>query len=768
MDYCLVYQEGDGEDAEPARQRSRYVLELRKRGLQVDRVPADRTNGMCYVLIGIPSPMLEEYGEKLRLPVPLRKTSLSGHERARGDMTSCQYEPYKRGQPEKYGSDMPGDHPFSTADRGRIAFQILQSARAEVELNATSDEALNRRELLMKHWATFSAMRKGQPIDSIKRYFGTKIAIYFAFLETTTRMFGIAGCFGIVWLIFVLAMLFNEKQTTIREICSDHSTLLCPRCNRFCDFRRWADECVMTQISYFFDQWGTMVVGMCITVWAQAFLQTWKRRQAWLSNRWGLDATTAEHTIRFDFRKRMRKTRKNSVTGKFEPCWPPHKAAMNGVVNTCLVLGVACYIIAAFLLHNVLRGYIEETVILVINEIPILGPLRSLLTPTLSAMVHLLFSLVFNSFYKRLAAFIVRWEDQRTQRDFDNSFIIKIVVAEFVSVHASLFFLAFLNPTFGHQWSKLAPNLHHCSTNCFAELSLQVATMFTGAQFAKRIKKACSPLLQRAFKNFRTGFTHWSRNRQMNGEMIPYERLTDDNKAPQWESDFYLGANEPHFLCYEYAELVSQFASLALFSVAFPPAAVFAFFNNLFEIRSDARLFLLWKQRSVAEEVESIGIWTEVIEIIVQLSIYVNALLVAFTSEFVPLMMWRVRSGSLGGYANISHSIFDTRFLPSFSPSIMYASEFFNQSLNRVDGFPELIPATCRYYGHNKPHCANGTNAECVLGPNIEFSDTWWHNTALRLCSAIAFVFVADALRWAVQQIFSAVPPELPQKLARD
>lgn len=58
--------------------------------------------------------------------------------------------------------------------------------------------------------------------------------------------------------------------------------------------------------------------------------------------------------------------------------------------------------------------------------------------------------------------------------------------------------------------------------------------------------------------------------------------------------------------------------------VAFPLAPLFALLNNVFEMRLDARKFLLQYRRSVPARVRDIGVWYKIMLIISKLAIITN------------------------------------------------------------------------------------------------------------------------------------------------
>ena len=64
----------------------------------------------------------------------------------------------------------------------------------------------------------------------------------------------------------------------------------------------------------------------------------------------------------------------------------------------------------------------------------------------------------------------------------------------------------------------------------------------------------------------------------------------------------------------DYNEMVTQFGFLTLFAMAFPLAPLFAFFNNVIEIRTDSTILLKFCQRPVPERAASIGTWLRILE----------------------------------------------------------------------------------------------------------------------------------------------------------
>ena len=109
-----------------------------------------------------------------------------------------------------------------------------------------------------------------------------------------------------------------------------------------------------------------------------------------------------------------------------------------------------------------------------------------------------------------------------------------------------------------------------------------------------------------------------------------------------------------------------------MFVAAFPLGPLFALINSIIEIRLDAIKFLCHFRRPDVARVEDIGAWYSILEAVTRISILVNAFVLAFTSEFIPKLLYKVMyasdhlspgGGTLKGYVNSSLSVIDLKTL---------------------------------------------------------------------------------------------------------
>lgn len=82
-----------------------------------------------------------------------------------------------------------------------------------------------------------------------------------------------------------------------------------------------------------------------------------------------------------------------------------------------------------------------------------------------------------------------------------------------------------------------------------------------------------------------------------------------------------------------YITLAIQYGYICMFSVVFPAASTISFLANLITIILTERLYSKVSRRSLSREMESIGVWNGIFEVVSFISAVVNASIVVFTSN---------------------------------------------------------------------------------------------------------------------------------------
>lgn len=116
------------------------------------------------------------------------------------------------------------------------------------------------------------------------------MALYFAWLGFYTQMLIPISLFGVA--CFLYGFMTWSSDPISRDICDDNGTIMCPQCDRSCDFWRLNETCTSSQFNYLIDNNMTVVFALAMAIWAVAYLEFWKRYSAGLVHRWGLTGFT--------------------------------------------------------------------------------------------------------------------------------------------------------------------------------------------------------------------------------------------------------------------------------------------------------------------------------------------------------------------------------------------------------------------------------------------------------------------------------------------
>lgn len=229
---------------------------------------------------------------------------------------------------------------------------------------------------------------------------------------------------------------------------------------------------------------------------------------------------------------------------------------------------------------------------------------------------------------------------------------------------------------------------------CLIDLSIQLAVIMIGKQIVFAVFDMKFPgLLQRA----------------QNAYIIE-----DDNR---WVLDLKLLTWGPQNLLNQCLKMVLQYGVITFFATAFPLSPLLALLNNIFKVRFDAKNLLKFYRRPVIQRIPNIGVWYHILDIISRLSVLTNGFIIAFTSEFIPRLVYQFYvspDGSLYGFVNSTLSYFNTTHFESRS-----------QPHHKVNEHE-----TCRYYDYRS---APGTEHE------YELTKTYWIILAARLSFVLIF-----------------------------
>ncbi|XP_072223860.1 anoctamin-7 isoform X1 [Leuresthes tenuis] len=574
-------------------------------------------------------------------------------------------------------------------------------------------DELNQRQVLYFYWARWWKWYKYQPLDHIREYFGEKIALYFAWLGFYTAWLLPAAVVGA--LIFVSGVMSMGTNTPAKEICNSGANyLMCPLC-KTCEAWNMSDICTMAKLGYLFDHPGTVFFSVFMSFWAVTFLEYWKRKMATLAHHWDcMDFHEEEERPRPEFAAMAPSVEENPVTGVKEPYFP-EKARLSRMFTGSMVIILMLCVVIIFLVTVVMcRGIIS--VMMYHTGSPVLRTEAGTIANISSSIVNLGLILLMGQVYTALAEQLTKWEMHRTQTQYDNAFIFKVFIFQFVNFYSSPFYVAFFKgrfvgyPTnygtlFGMRNEDCGPG------GCLVELAEQLFIIMVGKQLINNIQEFIIPKVK-AWRQKRTLAS-------VLGDKASHE-------PQRWEEDYQLV--ECGGLFEEYLEMVLQFGFITIFVAAFPLAPLFALLNNWVEIRLDAHKFACEYRRPVAERAQNIGVWFNILEGLSHLSVIANAFLIAFTSDFLPRLLYQYKfDNDLHGYVN---------FTLAYAP------------LNYTEH------PMCRY--------------KAFRDNNGNYTLFYWELLAVRLGFIIAFEHVVFFVLRAIDWIVPDVPESLELKIKRE
>ncbi|PSN52662.1 hypothetical protein C0J52_06028 [Blattella germanica] len=455
IDMVLVYEEEDYGVmtlAEVTRREMRRVFQenLVKEGLELELEEKDMAfdQEKYFLKVHVPWKALTRYAEVMNMKMPIKEVEedfprKSGSILPQKFMQIFEYD-HKRiaREPSFYTATYRQDKEeqfiikdretfFTATQRSQVVWQIMMRAKYddsekvgirrllnngtylaafplhEGSYNIDSPTGVNLdRRLLYTEWARPSKWYKKQPLWLIKKYFGEKIGLYFA------------------WLGFYTKMLIPASI----EICDDSiggNITMCPLCDKVCDYQLLQTSCLFAKITYLFDNPATL----------------WKRRQAVIVWEWDLQHVEEDEEPRPEFETSVKTFRINPVTMEKEPYLPTWSKAWRFLATTSAVMFMAVVVMGA-VLGTIIYRVSVVTVIHGSRE-QFLKKHAKIFTSITAAIINLVLIMILTKIYQRLALWLTNLENPRTQTEYEDSYTFKIFVFQFVNFYSSLIYIAF-------------------------------------------------------------------------------------------------------------------------------------------------------------------------------------------------------------------------------------------------------------------------------------------------------------------------------------
>ncbi|XP_010609910.1 anoctamin-2 [Fukomys damarensis] len=790
----------DALEEERREQREEFESNLMAAGLELEKDLESKSQGSIFVRIHAPWQVLAREAEFLKIKVPTKKMyeikaggsiakkfsailqKLSSPlqprvpEHSNNRMKNLSY-PFSREKMYLYNIQEK-DTFFDNATRSRIVHEILKRtacSRANNTMGINSliasnvyeaayplhdgeydspGEDTNDRKLLYQEWARYGVFYKFQPIDLIRKYFGEKIGLYFAWLGLYTSFLIPSSVIGVI--VFLYGCATIEEDIPSKEMCDQQNAFtMCPLCDKSCDYWNLSSACGTARASHLFDNPATVFFSIFMALWATMFLENWKRLQMRLGYFWDLTGIEEEEEhSRPEYETRVRvkmlKESDKSVVQKLEtnatesdgedddedklswkdrfPGYLMNFASILFMIalTFSIVFGVIVYRIttaAALSLNKATRSNVRVTV-----------------TAT-AVIINLVVILILDEIYGAVAKWLTKIEVPKTEQTFEERLILKAFLLKFVNAYSPIFYVAFFKGRFvgrpgsylyvfdGYRMEECAPG------GCLMELCIQLSIIMLGKQLIQNnIFEIGVPKLKKLF-------------RKLKDETEPGEADPEHSKPPeQWDLDYSL---EPYTgLTPEYMEMIIQFGFVTLFVASFPLAPVFALLNNVIEVRLDAKKFITELRRPDAVRTKDIGIWFDILSGIGKFSVIINAFVIAVTSDFIPRLVYQYsysHNGTLHGFVNHTLSFFNVSQLKEGTQP---ENSQFDQEVH-----------FCRFKDYREPPWA----------PNpYEFSKQYWSVLSARLAFVIIFQNLVMFLSVLVDWMIPDIPTDISDQIKKE
>ncbi|XP_029104868.1 anoctamin-1-like isoform X2 [Scleropages formosus] len=685
--------------------REEFEDNLKKMGLHLEKDESNRISGVGFLKIHAPWDILCREAEFLKLKMPTKEfyQATPQHKMRKlnaffkritapllpnvGDTETEDIKkvcyPFSREKLHLFDlSDM--DSFFDTKTRSLIVFEVLKRAKCNRGENSWGLNSLiahgvyteayplhdgdiefentdvNDRMVLYREWASYSNFYKYQPISLIRKYFGEKIGLYFAWLGLYTQMLIFAAIVGV--LVFLYGCITVDDDIPSMEICDKRNNItMCPLCDKSCSYWKLTMACGTARASHLFDSTATVLFSIFMALWAAMFMESWKRRQMRLNYMWDLTNFEEEEDSmkdhpRADYKIKVHQKTLNRMQRK------PHKAKAAKLTwrdrmpayMTFIAIMLLMFLMTFAILFGVIIYRVTTQASLQMSSMPSIRANVRLTVKSTAVIINVVVILILDEVYSKIARWLTILEVPKTDKSFEQRLILKTFILKFLNAFSPIFYIAFIRgKLIGRPGNYLyiykSYRMEECAhTGCLMELCIQLSITMLGKQLIQNnLFEIGIPKLKKLIRRIKT-------------KRAPVQEEQDDKDLKRYEADFFL---EPFVsLNPEYMEMIIQFGFVTLFVASFPLAPLFALLNNVIEIRLDAKKFVAELRRPVAARAKDIGIWYNLLRGISKAAIIVNAFVIAFTSDFIPRLVYQYGyspDGTMHGFINHTLSYFN-------------------------------------------------------------------------------------------------------------
>ncbi|XP_046713046.1 anoctamin-1a isoform X4 [Silurus meridionalis] len=607
----------------------------------------------------------------------------------------------------------------------------------------------NDRKVLYEQWARYSLFYKYQPIGLIRKYFGEKIGLYFAWLGVYTEMLIPAAVIGVI--VFLFGCVTVDSDIPSMEICDERNNItMCPLCDRACSYWKLIEACGTARASHLFDNEATVFFSIFMALWATMFMEHWKRRQMRLNYIWDLTGYEDEeeknkNQQRPEYEFHVRKKRQRKETNSTDSLMHgKHKLTckdrMPAYMTILMMMVFLIFVTFAIVFGVVLYRISIKTALHMSSSSPFRSNIRATVKTT-AALINLIIIIIMDEIYGMVARWLTVLEVPKTDKSFEERLIFKAFVLKFANAFTPIVYLAFFRGRLigrpGNYYYVVGNyRMEECAhAGCLMELCIQLCITMLGKQLIQNnLFEIGIPKLKKLLRRRKS-------KRDSKQEEEFYKTLARHEKDHFLSP--YVGLNP------EYMEMMIQFGMVTLFVASFPLAPLFALLNNVIEIRLDAKKFVTEFRRPIAAKAKDIGIWYNLLRGLSKVAVIVNAFVISFTSDFIPRLVYQYvysPDGTLHGFVNHTLSYF-----------------------NVTDFEPQTEPMEPMFLGYKVDVCRYKDYRDSPWSDTpYELSREFWNILAARLAFVIIFQNVVMLMSDFVDWIIPDIPKDISLQIHKE
>eukprot|EP00931_Biecheleriopsis_adriatica_P032861 TRINITY_DN19122_c0_g2_i1.p1 TRINITY_DN19122_c0_g2~~TRINITY_DN19122_c0_g2_i1.p1 ORF type:complete len:711 (-),score=164.19 TRINITY_DN19122_c0_g2_i1:36-2114(-) len=408
------------------------------------------------------------------------------------------------------------------------------------------------------------------PADEIQAYFGSYVAMYFAWMNSFTRWLIAPAVFGLAcWLHMRV---------------SGHTV---------------DDDPYLPFHSLF------------VVFWSMAFLCGWDFECAAKAWRWNVFGEEREEEVRPEFQGELRKSR---ATGRLERYSPYGRRlaayATSAIVTACMLFVAFCVMVCSLNL----QGYMEQSAT-TFERAFYVEPLAQLAEPGAlfdpdqteyfglltfgPTVLHVIAIMQLNKLYSSVAEWLTDNENHRLVEHHEQSLILKRFFFEAFDCYISLFYVGFVQQD-------------------MRKLRQELVGLYTVDSLRRVVTETALPLVTQQMSRWQLARRAADLKRHDRAHYMEALEVLQQAEYDQFD---------------DFLEMVIEFGYVTLFAAAFPLASAVSIASNLIELKSDLFKLTKVYRRPVSVRASNIGIWRRLLQVMVAASVLTYMMIFSMSEQ---------------------------------------------------------------------------------------------------------------------------------------